>query len=221
MIKNCFALLLLSALLFSCASHTAIEPVGKGKNKVDLNLGGPIVAAFGTNIPVPYITANLRHGYTENFDINAGIHLFPIFYKVAGIELAASYYPVINKGIVPTVGIEGKFLFFSSLKSDVPERFRIYPVISPSFAWNIPWGMIYCGANLTLPFSGSDYDPDYPGYLISPLLGFRWNLSENYKFFTELKWHGANFETYQLATEYIHPGNHGALGVFFTLERSF
>lgn len=221
MIRLFFYSFVACILIIGCATHTNIEPVGKGKSRVEINLGGPIVSAFKAYIPIPYLSAGLNHGLTENLDINGGIHIMPLFYKVAGLELGGTWFPVINQGYIPTIGIDLKALFFSSLKSGINDRFRLYPVLSPSFAWKMPGGMIYCGSHITVPFSKVSFDAENPGYILSPFLGFRWNVSDNYKFFTEVKWHGVNFETYQLATEYVHPANYGALGVFLTLERNF
>ena len=113
-------------LLFSCAAHTNIEPTGRGNYQGSLNFGGPIVSAFNTKVPIPYFSAGLDYGLNEELDINGNFHILPLFYEFAGAEVGASYYPIINDGYIPTLGLGGRLLCFSSFKSDVEERFQLF-----------------------------------------------------------------------------------------------
>jgi hypothetical protein len=208
-------------VLTGCAAHTAIEPVGKGNMRADLNFGGPFVNAFDTYIPIPYLSTGVDYGVSDNMDVNANLHLLPLAYDVAGLDLSGAWYPVMNKGIVPTVGLQARLMMLTSFKSDVGSRFRAYPILSASAAWNAWLGKFYLGSDFIIPFTHSDFDKQAASVLLSPFVGYAWNLSTNYSLFTEVKWQGANVPTYQLAVEYIHPSNNGALGIFLSLERRF
>lgn len=206
--------------LCSCTAYKNIEPVGNNNLKSNVDFGGPIVSAFNTKVPIPYLAVGVTYGMTENFDINANLHVLPLAYKFAGLDLGASYFPVINDGIIPTIGLNGTLMLFSSLKSGIEERFKVYPILTSSFAWKLRNGMIYTGAHITIPLSKLDYTENND-YLLSPFIGYNWKYSEKYRLITEIKWQGANVASDKMAVEYIHPSNHGAIGIYLSLERSF
>jgi hypothetical protein len=126
-----------------------------------------------------------------------------------------------NDGGVPTVGINPRLLMFASVKGGVDDRVRVYPVLSSSAAWRVGSGLLYTGFDLALPLTRSDYDREAEAAIFSPLLGYRWSLGESVGLFTELKWHGANIRSNQLAAEYVHPFGNGALAPFIALDWSF
>jgi hypothetical protein len=215
-------LTLLSLIIFiSCAAHTNLEPKGKGNFSANFSIGGPIVKAFGTRIPVPYATTGFNYGLNDRIDLNGNLHLLSLFYKIFGFDFGTTLYPKLNAGNTPMIGIQPHLLTLFSLKSNVNERLRIYPIISNSFAWNYKKGLIYLGSDITIPFSLSDYDNDAAVAIFSPFLGYRWNLGKNLYLFTEIKFHGANVRSDQLAVEYVHIINHGAISTLFSLQRSF
>jgi hypothetical protein len=80
--------------------------------------------------------------------------------------------------------------------------------------------MFYAGADLALPLSDADYDPDGASAIWSPFAGYRWNLGGLY-LLTELKWQGLNVRSDQLAVGYLHPGGRGALAPLLALQRRF
>jgi len=49
-------LIVILLILFGCAAQTNFDPVGRGNLNGNFSIGGPIISAFGTRIPVPYLT---------------------------------------------------------------------------------------------------------------------------------------------------------------------
>jgi hypothetical protein len=215
--KNTCLILLL--LLASCGAHTNIEPAGKGKINLNASLGGPFVRAFDASIPMPYLMAAAEYGISSNIDVNANIHILPLFYKLAGMDLGVTYYPVLNHGVIPTIAINLRGLFYSSLKNEIEDRFRFYPMTSLTAAWQAYNGKVYLGSEFVVPFSDLDYQEDNPYPVISPLLGYKLELGEKNALYAEAKWQGVNISSDKLAVEYIHPGGNGAIGIFFSFER--
>ncbi len=216
-----FFLLLGLSLLFGCATHTNIEPAGKDNIKGFANFGGPIIEAFGTNIPIPYLSVGADYGLTKNMDVNANLHLISLAYQIGGLDLGYTYFPLLNDSYIPTVGINFQIMSLFSFKTSIDDRFRAYPSISPSFAWKLFDGKIYMGSDFVLPVTKLDYYSGMPTVIISPFIGYSWNLGKNDNFFTEIKWNGANVRTDRLAVSYLHPAKSGAVGLYLTLERSF
>lgn len=221
--KNFFSIpiSLFLILLIGCAAHTNLEPIGKSNLSANFSIGGPIVKAFGTRIPIPYATAGANYGLNNKFNLNGNLHLFSLPYQIFGFDFGPTWYPYLNNGKIPTIGIQPRLLTLISLKSNVDEHLKIYPIISYSAAWNINKDLIYIGTDTTIPLSSSDYDEDTPNIIFSPFLGYRWSIGKHTYIFTEIKWHGANVRTDQLAVEYLHIRNYGAISTLFAIQRSF
>jgi hypothetical protein len=216
-----FSLLTMIVVFVGCAAHTNLEPVGKGRMDSNLSFGGPVVAAFGARIPVPYLTIGSNYGLSDRLNLDGNLHVLSMFYKVGGIDVGAAWFPFLNEGMKPTVGIQPRLLAFASLKSDVSGRFRFYPLISGSAAWKVGNGLFYTGFDLVVPASSQDFDDEATATIFSPFIGYRWNLGSKTRLLTEIKFHGLNVESDQLAVTYLHLGGHGALTTLFSLERSF
>jgi len=208
-------------VLFGCAAHTNLEPKGEGEFSASFGIGGPIIEAFETNMPVPYATVGGEYGITGKMDANATVHLLPFAYKVAALDAGVTWYPLLRDTWQPTIGLQPRLLIMASLKQDVPERVKFYPAFSVSSAWGVSAGVLYIGCDVVGTFAARDYDDDAARMLLSPFLGYRWNIGEDLYLFTELKWQGANVRSDQLAVEYLAVGRHGAVTTLFSIQRRF
>jgi hypothetical protein len=212
---------LLCVSLTGCAAHTNLEPSGKGTLNANVSVGGPVVSAFGAKLPVPYGTLGFNYGMADRFDLTGNVHLLPLAYDIMGFDLGTTWYPVLHKRYIPTVGIQPRLLILASFKSGMSNRLKAYPLFSTSAAWNIGAGLAYTGFDATMPASFSQYDPDAPSFIFSPLAGYRWRIGRKTFFITELKWHASNVRSDQLAVEYLSLARHGALATLFSIIREW
>lgn len=208
-------------ILSGCAAHTTLEPLPVGKLSPHASVGGPVVAAFGAMVPIPYLTAGADYGLAPRLMLGGNAHLLPLAYGIVGVDAALAWFPWDGDGLRPTVGVEARVLAFSSFKAQVDDRFIAYPVFSASAAWRIRGALLYAGAHLAGPVPRPEYDPSPERLIWSPFVGYRWTLGERYALLTELKWHGANIRTDQVAVSYLHPGGRGALTPIVALTRRF
>jgi hypothetical protein len=221
-LRKCSGLIKILLLSFiSCAAHTNLEPVGKKNLSANVSFGGPIVEAFGAKIPVPYTTVGANYGLDNRVDLNGNFHLITLPYKILGFDFGPTWFPIIKNGKVPVIGLQPRLLALLSLKSNVQERFKIYPVLSSSATWPVKGNRFYFGSDLTYIYSSADYDKEASRIIFSPFAGYGWKLGQKNYLYTEVKWHGANIQSNQLAVEYLPIGKNGALSVFFSLQRSF
>jgi hypothetical protein len=215
------AIALTAAVSFlGCGAHTSLVPLGNGKLAPHLSIGGPIVEAFDTHIPIPYLLAGADYGVRENVNVNASVHLLPIFYSVAGVDVGAAWFPLENRGWQPSVGVGPRLFVFASTKRDAEDRFLLYPAVSGSAAWKAGGGLLYAGADLAIPLEQPDYDEEAESVILSPFVGYRWKLGEKYALHTELKWNGANIETDKVVAGYTAVGNRGAVTPLLAIQRS-
>ncbi|NQT25692.1 hypothetical protein HQ585_10075 [candidate division KSB1 bacterium] len=215
------SLLITIPLFFYCAAYTSLQPVGKDRITGNFSIGGPIISAFGTRIPVPYGTAGLNYGLSDQTNLNSNLHMLSLAYQVAGLDVGVTWFPVQNEGWIPTIGLAPRCLMLMSLKSDVTSRFRAYPLVTTSALWKKGNGHIYTGLDIIIPFSEADYDDEAVSIIFSPFAGYRLPLSDRLNLLTEIKWMGANVESDQLAVEYVPVNGYGAVTTLFSIERRF
>lgn len=207
--------------LMSCAAHSNLVPLGKGSLETNIGLGGPFITVSNSKIPTPYITLGADYGLSDRMNASATVHLTSFFYKIAGFDFGAAWFPILNNELIPTWGIQPRIMLLASMKSNVQSRVRAYPLVSNSAAWKLGTGLIYTGFDFTAPLTRPDYDTETPRVILSPFIGYRWKLGEKMNLLSEVKWHAANVEGNQTAAEYISLGGNGALSVMFTITRSF
>jgi hypothetical protein len=201
-----------------CAAHTGLAPVGLGRTIPNAGFGGPIVSAFGTHIPLPYMTAGFDHGLGSRVNFSGDLHILPLAYEIAGLDAGLTWFPLLAAANRPTVGLQERLFAFASFRGGVSRRLFGFPVTSFSAAW--PRSGWYFGSDLAGPLDDGDYDAASPRWLFSPFIGRRWTIGGFY-LLTEVKWQGANVRSDQLAVEYLPIGGHGGLTPLFALQKRF
>jgi len=216
-------LLFIAIVIGGCAAHSNIEPVRQGNLSGNVCIGGPIVNVSDTYFPIPIVTAGANYGLTKRIDLNGELNLLSLVYSIAGLDAGITWYPIAGDGAVPTwsLGIQPHIMALVSLKPDVGDRFRAYPMLSASFARIWCCGAVYTGFDLTIPISQSDYDDESPNFIWSPFIGYEWILTEDLRVFTEIKWEGANVRSNQLAADYLGISKYGAITPLFSIEKGF
>ncbi len=208
-------------ILPGCSAHTNLQPSGPGQLNANISVGGPIVAAFGTHLPIPYLTTGVNYGASEWVDLNMNLHLFSLAYRIAGLDFGGTLFFSFEDENSPTIGIQARLLALRSLKPGVTERMRVYPVFSASSTWDTGSGLLYTGTDVTLAGGGPEYDPEAQKVIPSPFGGYRWTLGERWHLYTEIKWHGANIPSGSTAVEYSSIAGYGAITPLISLERRF
>lgn len=220
--SSIFAALSAAAFLgLGCAAHTSLAPVGQGRLVPHVGIGGPLVEAFDTHIPVPYLLVGADYGLRPDVNLNTAVHLLPLAYGVAGLDGGIVWFPIDNDGWRPTIGVGPRLFAFASTKTDMDERFLVYPAVSASAAWAGGPGVFYTGADAAVPLDEPAYDDEARPILLSPFVGYRWNVGRRHALLTEVKWHGANVRTDQVVTGYTALGQHGAVTPLLALQRRF
>ncbi|MBN1783044.1 hypothetical protein JW948_18055 [bacterium] len=208
-------------LLCSCAAHHSLHPEGKGNWSGNMSVGGPVIEVFGTRIPVPYLTMGATYGWKDRINLTGDLHLFPLAYQIAGLDAGAAWFLCEQDGCKPVLGLQGRIMMLASLKKDVPERVKLFPIFTPTTAWQVKRGMLYTGLDTAIPLSSPDYDKEAPAVLLSPFFGYRWTMKPDLLLYTELKWQCANLPSDKLAVNYLPVAGHGAMSVLVSVERGF
>jgi len=206
--------------LGGCAAHTSLAPVGRGAMVPHASLGGPVVEALGTRLPIPYLTAGVTWGMSARSNLDANVHLLALAYGVAGVDIGGTWFLAGSDGTGRRLAVSPRALMLLSLRGGVEQRFRLYPALTATGTTPLGRGLGYAGVDVALQAGDLSYDPEAAGTVWSPFLGYRWPLGGVF-LLTELKWQGANLATDQLAVSYLHPGGRGALAPLVAIQRRF
>jgi len=178
-------------------------------------VGGPLVAAFGTYVPIPNAAVGARYGVSGDWDLDANVYLLPLAYHLIGFDVGMAWYPVDTD--VATLVLEPRAFALISFKEDVNDRIRLYPAISATYSTEHDGRRLYAGIDVAVIPRASRYDPERAFAVVTPLVGCRWELGRGYRLLTELKWLGVNIES-NATVDYVNPGGLGGLAPAFGLE---
>ncbi|HVK38802.1 MAG TPA: hypothetical protein VNA88_09745 [Candidatus Kapabacteria bacterium] len=213
---NRSVLLAIALLVPACAARTTIEPLGRGTTAYNVSLGGPMVAAFDTWLPIPNLSVGVNHGYCDDLDIGGTVYLLPLLYGNVGLDVGATWYPLVDTAGT-TIALQPRIMAFASFREGVDSRFRAWPVVSASAAWRAGRDRIYTGFDMLVFASSFMYDEEAPPLILSPFVGYRWAIGESGRLMAELKWHGVNVRT-NATVEYVNPFGQGGLAPFVGYE---
>ncbi len=217
--KNHFKwILMVPAILAACAPHAALRPSGTGEFHPNVAVGGPLVSAFDTYVPIPNASVGGRYGLKGDLDLEGNVYLLPLAYSLVSMDAGLAWFPIDHQS--GTMTIEPRVLLYASFKSGVSDRIRIYPAVSMIYSLPFVGERTYGGLDvLWLPYA-YDYDPDPERMVVSPFVGCRWEVGSGTRLLTELKWLGANVRT-DATVEYVHPGGRGGIAPSIGLEFSW
>lgn len=200
------AALLALAVCAGCAPQMRNLPLGAGRSQVNAAVGGPLVDAFGTTIPVPYAVAGVTHGAGERVNLHADLHLTAAAFRFLGVTPGVTWYPDLPLG--PWVAAFGADAL---LFSDFAEA-RLYPEVAVTVTHTRAgrWRP-YAGFYNTLQFSKE------PRYIISPYVGVSRSLGR-WQPYVEMKWLAAGDDNRLTPVTYHGIGERGALATQFGLS---
>ena len=208
------ALICISGLA-SCAPRMALDPAGKGAVRPNISVGGPMVSAFGTYVPIPNLALGARYGITSNTDLGANVYVLPMAFQMGAIDAGAIWYFGVGENV--KLALEPRCLVFISLKPGVSHSPLVYPAMLATMSEPLGSGRGYFGLDVVPLLYGSDFDLDPPAMAVSASIGYRWELGAGYRLTTEVKWIGFNIRT-DATVEYVHPLRYGAIAPLIGLE---
>jgi hypothetical protein len=176
-------------------------PVGAQKMQVSASIGGPLVDAFGTTIPIPYGLVGATYGMSNRTEAYLDFHVTAAAFKFLGITPGVVYFPCLHGGrVVPAIGADA--LIFSDF--DVS---RFYPELVTSAAYRLSerWTP-YVALRHT-------FQPGHvPHYVPSAMTGTSFR-SGDVQYFFELQWLALNRDNRWNPVDYHGVSRRGALSL--------
>jgi len=203
----------------SCSPVTLVKPLEKNQKAVTASLGGPMIVYSDLPIPIPFCNAGFSYGINSRVTASAQLGLTSLAFGVFQLDPGILYgiqMPENNNQIGVSAFGKTHFMF-----DKWEGNFRWYPELG--IQTYKEWGknLAYLGAS-------GWFETRYPaeqraaGNVWVPMLNFgytrqntKWNLT------AEAKWIAPNISKEDIVVDFIGPGIHGALGLYFGLVRKF
>lgn len=198
--------LLIGALFLSaCGAAKQVEPMDEEQHQMHFSLGGPLITQGGINVPVPYIVAGYRYGYTERVSLHASLHPVALAFKTFAGEFGASYVVLDQESHGANLIFDGR-VFFGMNTEDIAAFPLLTAIVSRRYQDFIP----YLGLDAVYQFH--DTDAPYTPQSYAPFLGLEYALGKHWSTGAELKWGAVNHKTDDVRVEHPSP---------FGLDRGF
>jgi hypothetical protein len=176
-------------------------PVGAQKMQVNASIGGPMVDAFGTTIPIPYGLVGATYGISNSTEAYLDFHATAAVFKFLGVTPGVVYFPSVHWGrMVPALGADALIL------SDF-DAARLYPelVTSAAYRLNGRWTP-YVAFRHTFQLSS------IPHYIPSAMAGTSFRRG-NMQYFFELQWLSLDRDNRWTPVDYHGVSHRGALSL--------
>jgi hypothetical protein len=181
--------LFLSVALASlhCGVTHPIRTLPEGTTQVTGSFGGPLIPFAGMTIPMPYLTAGIAHGASNDVTVTANAHALMAAMGNVGLDAGAATTLVREERWIPEIVAKGEVLCFSDL--DALSNVRIFPHASMTASYDAGPLLAYAGADLLTQFSGDRR------WFLTPYGGASIPLNTTWTLQAELKWLAANVDT--------------------------
>jgi hypothetical protein len=209
---------LLIVLLFGmigCGTVASIRPIGKGKSSLTFSSGGPVVPAFGIDMPIPYAVLRYRRGLNENTDFHFGSHITPLIFADLGMDVGITKHILPQCGWRPALSLGGSLYGF--LHTEEFSSMRVYPEISVigSYLLSRRGLALYFGTHNMMQL-------DSPYLILAPFLGFEIPIGSKLGINLEAKWYAPTEDSKNRPVQYtFRPSYYGALGFVWGLSYKF
>ena len=199
--------LLIGVLVGACSAGAPVRVLDAGQTAITGSIGGPFVTESSPVGFVPYTTAGVAHGVSGNVTVHGNAHVLMGAFTVLGLDAGASIRALRGSGWVPEITTTARVLFFTDFYA--LNTMRLYPDLQATCSWEVAdRTLVYAGTHGTFQF-----DPYQ--FLLSPMAGLQFPISDGVSLQGELIWQAANINTRSgVFTGQSSIGGSGSLGGF-------
>ena len=199
--------LLIGGLIAACSAGAPVRVLDAGNTTITGSIGGPFVTESSPIGFVPYTTAGVAHGVSDEVTLHGNAHLLMGAFTVLGLDAGASARLLRGDGWVPEITGTARALFFTDFHA--LNTTRLYPDLQVTGSWEVAERtLVYAGSHGTLQF-----DPYQ--FLLSPMVGLLFPVSTTVSLQGEVIWQAANIDTRRgIFTGQSSIGGSGSIGGF-------
>lgn len=199
-------IVVLGGIVGACAATVPIRVLPKGETHVVASVGGPIVPDKSPTVVVPYATAGVVYGVTNDVTVHGMAHITMAMFGVAGVDVGASTRLMKHDAWQPEATVALRAMMMTDFGGW--STTRLWPTISATCSWLDGAVVPYVGSHVT--FELTNGKP-----LVSPNVGVQIELSNDWWLQVEGIWQAANANTRSGVLEgQSSIGDRGSLGMF-------
>jgi len=197
----------MTCIIIGCSAGQPIRVLKRSETMVSGSIGGPVAPSKVPTVIVPYVTAGVMHGISDDVTIHGNVHALMSAFAVLGLDVGASTRIVHEQGFLPEITVSGRLMMFTDFKSVTTSR--LYPDVSVTASYEVAERcLMYGGLHNTFQFTT-------PTFLVSPYVGTLIPLGERFSVQAEFVWQAANINTRSGVFEgSTSIGGTGSAGVF-------
>ena len=199
--------------LCACSSKRSLRPLGLEESEIHAAVGGPVLIQSDLPVPAPYLTAGYVYGFSDFVNLEAGLHVTPLFYKVLAFDFG--YLVGLSKaqGLIPSLSFGNRFNIGSDFK-----HHAFVPQFDLTAAFDLDSeknNVFYLGPEYIYSWSYTGTENFF-----SMFAGYRLLLNEKYTLGLEFKWLLIDRKISDTAVNYWSPfGDRGRPGIYFNFSR--
>jgi hypothetical protein len=198
--------LVIGGIVGACAATVPVRVLPQGETHLVASLGGPIVPDKTPTVVVPYLTAGMAYGVTNEVTLHGMAHITMAMFGVAGVDVGASTRLMKHNAWQPEATIALRAMMMTDGGGWATTR--LWPTVSTTFSWLDGSVVPFVGGHLT--FELTNGKP-----LVSPNLGMQIELSDYWWLHVEGIWQAANANTRSGVLEgQSSIGGNGSAGLF-------
>jgi len=180
-------IILLCIVCWGCGAGQPVRVLPAGTTTLTASAGGPIAPDKVPSVIIPYLTAGVMHGVTDDVTIHGNAHLLMAAFGVGGIDAGASIRTWHQRGSLPELTVGARLMMFSDFRSF--DNMRFYPDLAATFSYDTGSGWLaYFGLHQTLQTTTVKY-------FASPFAGLQIPLSASFSIQAEFIWQAVNHVT--------------------------
>ncbi|MGE5315334.1 MAG: hypothetical protein ACM3Q4_11625 [Acidobacteriota bacterium] len=204
----CAAAIACSLAFGACGVTHPVRVLDEGRSAAVVSLGGPLVSVGKAAVPVPYLNAGYARGASNDWTLEANLHLTSLLFNDLGVDAGAATRLVRERGIVPELTLKVQGMYFATFNAGSHSLFLLHANLNASYALGHRT-LLYAGTEHTAQFSPLSY-------FLTPMAGIGFPLSSSLDMQVESKWMAANhFTGHGLLEGFGSVGGHGSIGLFF------
>lgn len=209
----------LGFVVTGCGTLNTARPLGKGERELGLTLGGPLVHAMGTVLPVPNALVEGRAGVGtvagNNLDLGGGVNLTGLAFGDFAVEGSAAYqlWSDDRWGVSAANRIFFATNVFDTTKPSEAHGFWALDRLDLTGSAKLGTELVYAGLSEDLDFGA-------PRLLLAPFVGVELGGKGPVRFQLESRWLALNRAQRSEAISWVNAGS-GAVAVTASVALRF
>ena len=211
---------LLICFMYSCAPTRFVKPLNQDQQAVNLSLGGPLIDYSDLPVPMPFLTATYGYGIDSSLTAFGSVNITSAIYGNLQLELGATKRLLKQNKNFPAISLNPVANIIYRNK----DAFKFYPQLDINAYWDHNRGrnFFYIGISNWFELkSKRAFEEEQPNqWFITPLIGETF-VRRKWNYTIEAKAIAPNVSNIGVV-DYKSPfGDHGALGIYFSITRKF